>query len=211
MLVSPALPVGGYSYSQGIEHAVQSGRLRQAADVAAWVGGLLDGAISRVDLPILARLYESLEAGDVRAAGHWNRRLLAQRETAELRQEDLLMGEALDRLTADLELPTPSAPDEPGSFASAMARASIAFQVPCEACLTAYGWVWCDNQIAAAVKLVPLGQTDGQRLLLMLSEQLKDAVALAMTLEDDAIGGTAPGLALMSSAHETQSTRLFRS
>ncbi|MEM8767147.1 MAG: urease accessory UreF family protein, partial [Pseudomonadota bacterium] len=177
MLVSPTLPVGGYSYSQGIEHAVLCGRLNSAADVSNWVSGLLDAAIGRVDLPILARLYQASEAADPAAVKYWNRQLLARRETAELRREDLLMGEALERLIADLQLPALPAMGQRATFALALARASLAFTIPLLSCLTAYGWIWCDNQIAAAVKLVPLGQTDGQRLLLALTEQLQDTVA----------------------------------
>lgn len=211
MLVSPTLPVGGYSYSQGMEHAVLTGRLQNAADVGRWVGGLLDAAISRVDLPCLARMYQALEAGDAESAARWNRRLIALRETRELRQEDLLMGEALERLLADLELPAPDSIGAPTTFALALARASLALSLNLATCLTAYGWIWCDNQIAAAIKLVPLGHTEGQRLLLALTDALGTAVARAMSLEDQAIGGSTPGLALMSSAHETQATRLFRS
>ena len=211
MLVSPTLPVGGYSYSQGIEHAVLCGRIHDAAGAESWVSGLLEASVTRVDLPILARLYQALARSDLQTAARWNRELHARRETAELRQEDLLMGEALERLIADLTLPAPDRLEEPATFALALARASLAFGVGLEACLTACGWIWCDNQIAAAVKLVPLGQTDGQRVLLRLTEQLTEAVATALSLDDREIGGSAPGLALMSSAHESQETRLFRS
>ena len=84
---------------------------------------------------------------------------------------------------------------------------------PCriDAALTAYVWSWLENQVLAAIKLVPLGQVAGQRLLLALGARIPRVVAIAMTLDDADLSTFAPGLCLASARHETQYSRLFRS
>jgi urease accessory protein len=212
LLVSPGLPVGGYSYSQGLEFAVQAGWVRSADDTRDWIGGLAHTVLPRLDLPLLLRIARALRAGDTDALEHWNGYLLASRESAELRREDCNMGRALRRLASGLlghptlvdALPRPT-------FAASFAAIGHAWAVADPDLCAAYAWVWFDNQIAAAVKLVPLGQTQGQRLLLELTDQLDALTAAAVACPDTELGQAAAGLALASAAHETQYSRLFQS
>lgn len=212
MLISPALPVGGYSYSQGLEYAVAAGWIRTFDDARSWIGGVAESVLPRLDLPLLLRMARALRAGDDAALARWNDFLLASRETTELRREDGNMGRALRRLARGLlgnrravdALPTPT-------FAASFAELAVAWQVPEGDLCAAYAWVWCDNQVAAAIKLVPLGQTDGQRLLLELTDQIGPLTSQASDCSDADLGQALTGVALASASHETQYSRLFQS
>lgn len=207
-LISPSLPVGGFSYSQGLEQAVEAGVVTDEASAADWIGGVLRTGIAGTDLPALARIHESWCGRDVARALRWNDRLLAMRETAELRFEDRAMGEALMRLMPTLGL---DVPEHPLSFVAAFAISAAQCGVSEYESMAAYAWTWAELQIAAAVKLVPLGHSTGQRLLWALGGELDAVVAAAAAVTDDAVGMSLPGFALMSAQHETQYTRLFRS
>jgi urease accessory protein len=210
-LASPALPVGAYSYSQALEAAVDAGIVRDAASAQRWIGDVLELTVARMEAPLLLRLCEAWRTGDSTAAARWNALFLASRESAELRAESVQMGYSLARLLAELgESGGPGRWEEvsfPAAFAYAVARWNIE---PGKA-LVAYLWAWAENQVMAAVKAVPLGQTDGQRMLLVLGEQVSEAAARAAALDDEALGNFAPGLAVLSARHETQYSRLFRS
>ncbi|MEL7538320.1 MAG: urease accessory UreF family protein [Pseudomonadota bacterium] len=211
LLISPALPVGGYSYSQGLEFAVEAGWLTSTTDVDDWLFGVAGATLVHQDLACLARLHDAVANGDADATLRWNRALSASRETAELLDEDRQMGLALARLLRDVmpeatEL-LPAAP----TFATAFAAACVANSIDMDAALAAYAWVWHENQVAAAIKLVPLGQTDGQRLMLAAGERLAHLVECARAVDDDDIGLTLPAVAIASAQHERQHTRLFRS
>jgi urease accessory protein len=211
MLVSPALPVGGYSYSQGLEQAIGAGWIDTARHTQTWILDLLLNVLVPVDLAHLLRLQQAIARSDRNGIQHWNSALLACRESAELRKEDRDMGAALVRLLSDLGFDSAGlAPVRP-AFATAFALAGRALDLSPSTLLTAYAWVWCENQVAAAIKLVPLGQTEGQRILLTLAGELDLAVQRAEKLEDGDLGATAPALSIASAAHETQHTRLFRS
>ena len=212
-LTSPTLPIGGFTYSQGIEWAVECGWLSDRDEVEAWLGGLADDGLARLDLPVLARLHRACAASDRDAAARWARLLCAGRESRELRLEDRQRARALLALLRDLEPGlTDGWTDALGHCqAGPHALASVAWGIPCEESLLGYAWGWVENQVAAAVKLVPLGQTDGQRVLHALAARLPALVDLALSLGDDDIGAAAPALAIASAAHETQYTRLFRS
>lgn len=215
-LASPALPVGAYSYSQGLEAAVDQRVVRDAATAAQWLGDLLEYSIARMDAPVLLRLIAAWRRGDFTAIDHWNGLFLASRETAELRAETVQMGFSLRKLLIELEGTNEETRAHltrleeiafPTSFAGAVAH----WQIPTQPALVAYLWSWLENQVMAAMKALPLGQTDGQRLLLALGDRL-DAIAHRATLfTDDELGSFVPGLALLSSHHETQYSRLFRS
>jgi len=212
MLVSPALPVGGFSYSQGMEYAVSVGWIRTFEDARSWIDGLARSVLPRLDLPLLARMARALRADDAAELAYWNGHLLASRETAELRREDGNMGRALRRLAHGLHGgPRPVDALATPTFAASFADLGVCWGVPLDALCAAYAWVWCDNQIAAAVKLVPLGQTEGQRLLLELTDALDTITAFALDCTDAELGQAATGMAIASSAHETQYSRLFQS
>jgi urease accessory protein len=138
-----------------------------------------------------------------------NALFLASRETAELRAETVQMGYSLNRLLPSLGIDAISF-DEP-AFPAAFAAAVNAWQIDPHEALQAYLWSWLENQVMAAVKTVPLGQTDGQRMLLSLANRIPDVVNGAIALRDDDVGSFAPGFAMLSSKHETQYSRLFRS
>lgn len=207
-LISPSLPVGAYAYSNALEHVVAAGGVHDEAQAAAWLDDLLLESIARTDLPILLRVRRAAGAGDTDAVVAWCDRLVAMRETAELRFADRAMGEALARLLCDLGVSLPAC-DWP--FAGAFAYAAARFAVSAEDAAAGYAWSWCESQVAAAIKLVPLGHTAGQRLMLGRGEAIQAAVARAYDIGDDEIGFNMPGLAIASARHETQYTRLFRS
>lgn len=212
-LISPALPIGAFTYSQGLEWAVEAGWVRDVHSLGDWLEGLLDDGLAQLELPILERLYSACEREDVDVIERWGRQLYASRETRELRAEEHNRARALITLLADLEVA--QAVDWKESLchcqAAPFALAAVHWQISVEDCLLGYAWGWLENQVAAAIKLVPLGQTDGQRVLLQLAERLPLAVEQALGLGDDAIGAGAPALAIASARHETQYTRLFRS
>lgn len=212
-LISPTLPVGAYAYSQGLEYAVSVGWVDDEKTCRQWLGGLATQVMPRVDLPLLQRMYGAWQRDDMDAALRWNRYLLACRESGELWQEDCTMGRSWARLARDL------APDFPAqlgattalSYATVFSWLSVHWAVELEQTLAGYLWAWCENQVAAAIKLIPLGQTAGQRLLLELGEVSPAIVAATLTCADDDLGMTAHGLGIASAQHETQYTRLFRS
>ena len=206
-LASPTLPVGAYSYSQGLESAVDAGIVRDAASAGQWIADVLEFSIGRMEAPILSRMMASVT--DTKKLKHWNDLFLASRETAELRAETVQMGYSLNRLLPELKI-DPVALDEP-SFPAAFAAAVHAWKIDPHEALQAYLWSWLENQVMAAVKAVPLGQTDGQKLLLSLGERIAPLAAQAAAMSDDELGNFAPGLALLSSRHETQYSRIFRS
>jgi urease accessory protein len=212
-LCSPALPVGAYAYSQGLECAVERGWVRDEASAGEWILGLLNHTLRRLDLPIFARLYEAWRAKDDETVWRWNARLHASREAAELQREDQQLGAALARLLGDLGIaeaePWRNAPRV--CFASLFGLAAVKWEIPLLEAATGYAWTWIENQVAAATRLIPLGQTASQRLLVAAGPAITAAVAEGLTLPDEEIGAAAPGLALAGALHETQYSRLFRS
>ena len=213
-LSSPALPVGAYSYSQGMEYAVEAGWVSDQSSALHWIKGSLETGLARLDLPVLLRLLRAWRSVDHHTLWDWSRWLLACRESRELRDEDAQMGAALARLLRDLGIePADKLCDRaaPVSYALAYALACSAWQIDEHSAVTGYAWAWCENQVAAAVKLVPLGQTAGQRLLSALIETIRELPQRALQVTDDQIGGSLPGLAIASARHETQYSRLFRS
>lgn len=213
-LASPALPVGAYTYSQGVEWAVESGLIHNEATTLAWIGGVLENSIGLFEAPLLARLHTAWLEDDQAEAWRLNAEFLSSRETGELRAETVQMGYSLRRLAGALpNLPLRSALDseEEIAFPTVWAAMAAAWEIPIPAALAAYLWSWCEGQILAAVKTVPLGQSAGQRLLVTLGGHIPAVVTRALTLPEDAWSNFAPGFAIASSRHEIQYCRLFRS
>lgn len=212
-LASPMLPVGAYSYSQGLEWAVEEGAVRDEQTALRWIGDALAFNIGTLEAPVWRHLYQAWSANDVLNAARWNTRFLAVRETAELRTETVQMGEALKLvLKATGEIDTaPLDRIEQAAFPTAFSFAAQGLGVPLREGLTGYLWAWGENQVSAAMKLVPLGQSSGQRILAKLIGLLPGIAAKALETDDDMLSNFAPGLAIASSRHETQYTRLFRS
>ena len=211
-LVSPALPVGAYAYSQGLEYAVHAGWVHDEATTLDWLQGLSRSAVGTLDLPILLRLHRAWSRPDVAAVRHWSAQLIAARETSELRAEELHLGRALARVLVELEI---GQADEwrhaAPAFATLFSLAAVRWHIEAGDALRGYLWSWSENQVLTAVKLVPLGQSSGQRLLHRLTAAMPAIVERAQTLGDDAIGVGTVSQALASALHESQYTRLFRS
>jgi len=215
-LASPALPIGAYSYSQGLEWEVASGNVRDAATAQAWIGDLLMHVQARGEAPVVWRLCSFAQNADWEAYAEWHAWFRASRETSELSSETLQMGGALARLVTDLDLADDAARSmlarcAPVALPGAYAIAARALAVTASDALTAYLWSWLENQVLAALKSVPLGQVAGQRMLLALGAAIPDLVGHAQAADEEDITSFAPGLAIASARHETQYTRLFRS
>jgi len=207
-LISPALPVGAFHYSQGLEQAVQRGWVADADHAYDWIRGVLVNVVTWVDLPLVKRAYEAWRGSDEADLDRWNGISTACRETAELRAEEQQMGAALTRLAGSMEEPLPR---QPLGFTAAFAVVAANNNIPLQDAMMGFAWAWCENQTLAAVKLVPLGHHMGQSILRRLGGELGEMVALADACTDAQIGRTAPGFAMASGAHETQYSRLFRS
>ncbi|MEO8144248.1 MAG: urease accessory protein UreF [Betaproteobacteria bacterium] len=208
-LASPTLPVGAYSYSGGLEAAIEDGVVHDAASAERWIGDVLEFSMARMEAPMLLSFLSAFTKRDSLKIKEKNEMFLASRETAELRAETVQMGYSLNRLLKDLSLG--EVPVEEPSFPAAFAYAAAQWKIEPEAALQAYLWAWIENQVMAALKAVPLGQTDGQRMMLSLGNRIEDMVKRALAMKDEDIGNFAPGLALLSSRHETQYSRIFRS
>lgn len=210
-LASMCLPVGGFAYSQGMEYAVEAGWLKDRPAVQAWLQFQLTQSIAHLDLPVIFRLYEAFDMQDQPAIAEWNALLLACRETSELKFSDLSMGAALIRLLHNLRVNPPLQADDDVSFVTGFSAAAYQWDIPARACALGFAWSWLENQVAAATKLVPLGQTDAQQLISALQPAISDALDQAESLPSDQYGNSLPGVAIASALHETQYSRLFRS
>ena len=215
-LASPLLPVGAFSYSQGLEAAVEHGVVRDESTAREWIGDVLDLSIGSFEAPIWQRLYRAWALADSDAVAHWNGVFLAARETAELRAETRQMGHSMRTLLVDCgefaqdRLAALRAVEEP-AFPTAFTFACTTWEIHARQALLAYVWAWLENQVTAAMKTIPLGQTAGQRLLGALSARLPGLVQKALEMKDEDLSNCAPGLAIASCRHETQYSRLFRS
>lgn len=234
-LASPALPVGAYTYSQGLEWAVEAGTVKDEATALAWIGDQLEWNVGRYEAPLLARMMVADEA----QLAELDAQYLASRETAELRAETLQMGHSLKRLITDLGeggvLPrgfpsvTPrlttrlreQANDtseatlvgrpQGGTFAAVWTSLAAKWNIAPAEALTAWLWSWAENQTMAALKAVPLGQAAGQRILLEIGGRIPALVERALQLDEAQYSNFAPGFAIACARHETQYSRLFRS
>ncbi len=215
-IASATLPVGAYSYSEGLEFAIDSGQIASGTALRGWLDRELRCGSVRLDGAIATRVYRAVRAGDLPAIGHWNARLGALRETAELRQQSEQMGCAIADLLESLDegaapwlaaARTPSALQFATGFGVAAARAEIAPH----AAAIGFFQSWATNAIGAGVKLVPLGQTEGQKILRGLDRAIVAAADFAIAATDDELETSGWGLSLASMQHEHQRVRLFRS
>ncbi|MCC5883977.1 MAG: urease accessory protein UreF [Halomonas sp.] len=216
-LVSPALPIGAFAFSQGLESAFELGWAHDETSLGSWLAGVLDDGLTRCELPVLVRLQRAWAAGDGEAIAQWDCWLAANRETAELAAEDSRLGASLTRLLgslgllpSDLSSEAPALPAGAGYVTVFAWAAQVRGVAPRQAML-GFAWAWLENQLAVACKALPLGHTAAQRLVERLRPSLVAAVDEALALEDEELGPALPGLALASALHETQYSRLFRS
>lgn len=215
-LVSPALPIGAFAFSQGLESAFELDWVRDEASLAEWLSGVLEDGLTRCELPVLARLHQAIGEGDIDTIAQWDEWLAATRETAELAAEDSRLGASLKRLLKSLDLmPSedlllPLLPPQAG-YVTLFAYTAHTRGVSVRQTLLGFAWAWLENQLAVACKALPLGHTAAQRVIEQLRPALVAAVDQALTLDDNELGPVLPGLALASALHETQYSRLFRS
>ena len=212
-LVSPTLPTGAFSYSQGLEWAVEAGWVHDGPTLYDWLNDLAEQSMTFVDIPILHRLYGAIKNDQFSKVEEYCCLLLACRETAELRREEQTRGRAMATLLQDLAISGAKRRFQlvRQSQLVGFALAAVRWQIPLRDAALAYSWSWLENQIIAGVKIIPLGQTEGQRLLLQLGAVLARTVDQGLTIRDEEIGSASPALSLASSLHETQYTRLYRS
>jgi urease accessory protein len=212
-LSSAALPIGAFAYSQGLEQAVALGDVKCRDTSSAWTTGMLSRSVLSLDVPLFARLYRAVAERDVVATRRWNDYLFAARGSAELRAEERQMGSALMRLLGreGVEAARPWVSDARVTLALAFALASVAWSAPLEQAALAYTYAWCEAQVGAATRLIPLGQSDAQRVLSELIAQAAAGMAEALRRPDAELSSSTPGQLLLSALHETQYSRLFRS
>jgi len=219
-IASPALPIGGFSYSEGLEAAVEAGLVGNEAQAGDWLVDQLHLSLARAELPVTAQALLAWRAGDRARVAQLNDWVLRTRETSELRQQSEQMGrslvewlksvrpEVLARAAADEHVErTRAGLTYPIAWALAMADSAA----PVRQSLLACAFGWAENMMQAAVKSVPLGQSAGQRILARLAGEIPTAVNHALALGDNERQAFAPMLAILSARHETQYSRLFRS
>lgn len=210
-LTSPALPVGAYSYSEGLETIVERQLVTNAAQLQAWLIDSLSYGSIRLDAAIMLRAHRAWLAGDLDRWMYWNDWLSAARESEELQQQNWQMGRSLVKLLRDLE-PQLDIPDLPEiNFSTAMAIGTAHWQIDEQTAVLGYLHSWVSNSIGAGIKLIPLGQTAGQRLLMALSPIAIEVAQQLTALTDDDLSAWSWSLSLASMTHETQYSRLFRS
>lgn len=208
---SPALPIGGYSYSQGLEAALEAGIAHDAGSARAWIARYLDEVVATWDAPLFWRLLKAFEAGDDASVALWSERFLASRDSAEFRAETIQMGYSLSKLVAELGVADVDALGPEVGLPTAFACAADALGIPHQEALLAMLFSWVENQVLVCVKSVPLGQVAGQRMLLSLRGDIEQAAQRAQTMGDDAMSNWSPGLSILSMRHEVQHGRLYRS
>jgi urease accessory protein len=215
--LSPGFPVGAYSYSHGLEAAVAEGRVADGASLESWIGAVIAFGGGRIDADILARAWRAAAAEDLAALTEANRRGVAFRATAEMALEALAPGEAfLALLGAAWPMPlierwAAALGGEPVAYAALFGAAAAAAGIALDEALLGYLQAMAANLISAALRLGIIGQTEGQRVLAALEPEVEAAAASALTRGEDEFGAAAFAVELLSVAHETQYSRLFRS
>jgi urease accessory protein len=215
-LASPQLPIGGYSYSQGLEMAVEQGLVHDADSARRWLSDQLLLNLARFEAPLLYAHCQAAAEHDWPRLAQLAEQHRASRESRELHLESRQMGYSLQQLLSQLpeldqaalaafkQLPEPA-------FAVAWALAARAWQISAQDALAAWLWSWLENQLAVLMKTLPLGQQAAQRLTTQLIPLLDQAQQHAIELPEPQWGSGAFGLTLASMAHERQYSRLFRS
>lgn len=209
-LSSPNLPVGAFSYSQGLESAVDTGLIHDMASTQGWISDCLQLIIGRYDAPLWLRLYAALSSRNWAAANDWNEDYRVSRETSELAAEARQMGYSAERWLESLGQAIPTELDRP-AFITAHSWACTQWRISSQDGLQAYLFAWAENQVMAALKAVPLGQAAGQQILLQLRPTIVAISQAAIDMPDEKLSTQAPGFALVCCQHETQYSRLFRS
>jgi urease accessory protein len=210
-LASPALPIGGFSYSEGLEAAVDAGLVTSEQQAGDWLVDQLHLTLARCDLSVVAAALGAWRAGNSARIGELNAWVLRTRETAELRQQTEQMGRSLVEWLKAVHTGTAALATEPLTYPVAWALAASISNASEREALLAFGFGWAENMVQAGVRTVPLGQSSGQRILARLAADIPGAVDRALAGADDERQAFAPMLAILSARHENQYSRLFRS
>jgi urease accessory protein len=212
-LSSQALPVGGYSHSQGLESAIERGVVKDERSVLGWITDVLEFSMKSFEIPWMLSMREAWSAGDPAVVESINAEFLSTRETAELRVAAVQMGFSLRALLYVLPdfpahlVDTLRSMREP-SLPCVWSAATMAWQIESPDAVVGYLWSWAENQVLVAMKALPLGQSAGQRVLLKIGSSIAEVAAQS---SPGGYSNFSPGLAILSSQHETQYSRLFRS
>jgi urease accessory protein len=215
-LASQALPIGGYSHSQGLESAIDSRWVHDEASVRQWIIDVMSYSISTYEAPCLDAMRGAWAAHDLPGLSRLNEEFLATRESAELRSATVQMGYSMAALLAVLpgvpnELIGPLRSIREPSLPCAWSGAANLWSIDPQDSIAAYLWSWAENQVLVAMKAVPIGQSAGQRVLLEVGECIAELVAQRDAPDVAMQSNFAPGLAILCTRHETQYSRLFRS
>ena len=210
---SPAFPVGAFNYSQGLEWAVEKAWVNNPETLGEWLGDIMQYSLAYIDIPLLKRLYNGWQRDDKAEILIWSDFLLACKETSELRDEERNKGRALMKILSALEVKrgSESIGHEQTTYLGAYALAATEWNIKIQDAAAAYVWGWLENQVSAAIKLIPIGQQAGQRVLDNLITEIEQSVDVGLGLSDEEIGASLPGYVMASALHEQQYTRLFRS
>jgi urease accessory protein len=211
-LASPALPVGGFSYSEGLEAAIDAAGITTEQAVSDWLADQLHLALARADLAVVAQAVPAWRQSDTARIQALNDWVFQTRESAEFLLQTEQMGRSFVEWLKLHHADVASVFEKlPASYPIAFAFAASRTEAPARDACLAFAFGWAENMIGAAVKAVPLGQSAGQRILGRLAAEIPTAVDHAITLSDDARQAFSPMLAVLSARHETQYSRLFRS
>lgn len=217
-LASPALPIGGFSYSEGLEAGVNAALVGNEAQAADWIDQQLQLSQARGDMAVLAQAMQAWQSDERARIVALNAWVLQTRESSELRLQTEQMGRSLvawlqNRYADDaqaLALVNWLAAED-ASYPLAFALAAHLAGAGARDALLAYAFGWAENMVQAAIKSVPLGQSAGQRILARLAQAIPGAADHALALGDDQRQAFSPMLAILSARHEHQYSRLFRS
>jgi urease accessory protein len=215
-LSSQILPIGGYSHSQGLESAIEQRTVTDAESLSRWMSDILEFSMMSCEIPWLESLHGAWLADDSAGIASLNEGFLATRESAELRAACVQMGYSLRSLLYTLPGVAPRIVealrtiDEP-SLPCAWSAAATVWQLTAEHTAMGYLWSWAENQVLVAMKAIPLGQSAAQGVLVHMGETLARLVAAGIGRAPESRSNFAPALAILSSQHESQYSRLFRS
>lgn len=209
-LVSPNLPIGAFSYSEALETAVENKVVTDSDSFYKWLIHNLKRSLVYFELPVLRHLYES---NTVDEFSFWTQRAIAMRNTFELRKEEDDKGKAFVRLISSLLLTVNKEFLEVArnSYLSAFSLYAKSEELSLEMMLQCYLFSYIESQCIAAVKLVPLGQTDAWKCIKNASHLSDEIIEKSLTVKDDELGAGLVNLSILSVKHETQYSRIFRS
>ncbi len=210
-VASASFPIGAFAYSQGLEGAIDRGWVTNEEEALAWIGGQLGHLQAHLEVPFLVRFYQAWPGGDQAELSSLASAQIAFREARELRDEDTKLARSMLRTLGALGIKSAAEFSAPMTWAGAFALAGWHYGVPLRETATGFLYAFCENQVVAASRLIPLGQQAAQRVLSACLERVPLAVELGLALPDDELGFSSPAHALSCIGHEHQYSRLFLS